>query len=111
MHPESVERHNRPRLGMIIVMIPAGAILGFLGGLVIEITVGFIAGAAFSADDPASLSCLAVSRSIARRWRPYRCSPRTHPLRPQPPSRSSRLTGTPNLPGYSQPDADSSVHI
>ena len=56
MHPESVERPNRPRLGMIIVMIPAGAILGFLGGLVIEITVGLIAGTAFSADHPASFS-------------------------------------------------------
>jgi peptidoglycan biosynthesis protein MviN/MurJ (putative lipid II flippase) len=41
---------------MIIVMIPAGAILGFLGGLVIEITVGLIAGAAFNADHPASFS-------------------------------------------------------
>ena len=56
MHPESVERPNRPRLGMIIVMIPAGAILGFLGGLLIEITVGLIAGTAFSADHPASFS-------------------------------------------------------
>ena len=56
MHPESVERPNRPRLGMIIVMIPAGAILGLLGGLVIEIAVGLIARTAFSADHPASFS-------------------------------------------------------
>jgi hypothetical protein len=29
---------------MIIALIPAGAILGFLGGLLIEIIVGLIAG-------------------------------------------------------------------
>jgi hypothetical protein len=56
MHPEPVEGPIRPRVGLIIVMIPAGAILGFLGGLVIEIIIGLIAGAAFSADHPASFS-------------------------------------------------------
>ena len=37
-------------------MIPAGAILGFLGGLLIEIIVGLIARAVFSADHPAAFS-------------------------------------------------------
>jgi hypothetical protein len=41
---------------MIIAFIPAGAILGFLGGLLIEIIVGLIAGTAFSADHPARFS-------------------------------------------------------
>jgi len=34
---------------MIIAMIPAGAVLGFIGGLLIEIIVGLIARAVFSA--------------------------------------------------------------
>jgi hypothetical protein len=41
---------------MIIAMIPAGAILGFLGGLLIEIIVGLIARAVFSAEHPATFS-------------------------------------------------------
>jgi hypothetical protein len=47
-------RKRRP--GVIIALIPAGAILGFLGGLLIEIIVGLIAGAVFSADHPAAFS-------------------------------------------------------
>ena len=37
-------------------MIPAGAILGFLGGLLIEIIVGLLAGGIFNADHPAAFS-------------------------------------------------------
>jgi hypothetical protein len=37
-------------------MIPAGAVLGFIGGRLIEIIVGLIAGAVFSADRPAAFS-------------------------------------------------------
>jgi hypothetical protein len=47
---------GRRRAGVIIAMIPIGALLGFLGGLLIEIIVGLIASAAFSADHPATFS-------------------------------------------------------
>jgi hypothetical protein len=47
---------RRRRPGVIIAMIPAGALLGFLGGLLIEIIVGLIARAVFSADHPAAFS-------------------------------------------------------
>jgi hypothetical protein len=47
---------SRRRPGVIIAMIPIGAFLGFLGGLLIEIIVGFIARAIFSADHPAAFS-------------------------------------------------------
>ena len=47
---------SRRRPGVIIAMIPIGAILGFLGGLLIEIIVGLIAGAVFSAEHPAAFS-------------------------------------------------------
>jgi hypothetical protein len=50
--PATRKRH----LTMIIAMIPAGAVLGFLGGLLIEIIVGLIAGAVFSAENPAPFS-------------------------------------------------------
>jgi hypothetical protein len=41
---------------VIIAMVPVGAVLGFLGGLLIEIIVGLIAGAVFSAEHPAAFS-------------------------------------------------------
>ena len=44
------------RSGVIIAMIPIGALLGFLGGLLIEIIVGLIARVVFSADHPAGFS-------------------------------------------------------
>jgi hypothetical protein len=44
------------RRGVIIAMVPVGALLGFLGGLLIEIIVGLIARAVFSADHPAAFS-------------------------------------------------------
>jgi hypothetical protein len=47
---------SRRRPGVIIAMIPIGALLGFLGGLLIEIIVGLIARAVFSADHPAAFS-------------------------------------------------------
>ena len=47
---------KRRRPGVIIAMIAAGALLGFLGGLLIEIIVGLIASAVFSADHPAAFS-------------------------------------------------------
>jgi hypothetical protein len=50
--PTASRRHP----AMIIAMIPIGALLGFLGGLVIEIIVGLIARSAFSADHPPAFS-------------------------------------------------------
>jgi hypothetical protein len=50
--PTTSRRHP----GVIIAMIPAGAILGFLGGLLIEIIVGLMARGIFSADHPAAFS-------------------------------------------------------
>jgi hypothetical protein len=47
---------NKPRPGVIIAMIPIGALLGFLGGLLIEIIIGLIARGVFSADHPAAFS-------------------------------------------------------
>jgi hypothetical protein len=47
---------KKQRPGVIIAMVPIGAILGFLGGLLIEIIVGLIARAVFSADHPAAFS-------------------------------------------------------
>ena len=47
---------SKRRPVMIIAMVPAGAILGFLGGLLIEIIVGLIARAVFSAEHPAAFS-------------------------------------------------------
>ena len=47
-------RKQRP--GVIIAMVLVGAILGFLGGLLIEIIVGLIARAVFSAEHPAAFS-------------------------------------------------------
>ena len=44
------------RSGVIIAMIPIGALLGFVGGLLIEIIVGLIARGVFSADHPAAFS-------------------------------------------------------
>ena len=49
--PTTIKRHP----AMITAMIPAGAILGFLGGLLIEIIVGLIA-RVFSAEHPATFS-------------------------------------------------------
>jgi hypothetical protein len=50
--PTTGKRHP----GVIIAMIPAGAILGFLGGLLIEIIIGLVAGGVFSAEHPAGFS-------------------------------------------------------
>ena len=50
--PTTSKRHP----ALIIAMIPGGAILGFLGGLLIEIIVGLIARAVFSAEHPATFS-------------------------------------------------------
>ena len=47
---------TRTRPGVIIAMIPVGALVGFLGGLLIEIIVGLIATGVFSADHPAAFS-------------------------------------------------------
>jgi prolipoprotein diacylglyceryltransferase len=54
--PSHAPSTSRRRPAMIIAFIPIGAILGFLGGLLIEIIVGLIAGTAFSADHPARFS-------------------------------------------------------
>jgi hypothetical protein len=56
MRHEPVEGQTRQRTIVIIAMIPIGAILGLLGGLLIEIAVGLIAQAAFSAEHPATFS-------------------------------------------------------
>ena len=52
--PENSPASTKRRPGMIIAMIPLGAILGFIGGLLIEIIVGLIARSAFSAEHPGS---------------------------------------------------------
>jgi hypothetical protein len=54
--PSRTPTSRKRRPGVTIAMIPAGAILGFLGGLLIEIIVGLIARAVFSADHPAAFS-------------------------------------------------------
>jgi hypothetical protein len=50
--PTTGKRHP----GVIIALVPVGAILGFLGGLLIEIIVGLVAGVVFSAEHPAAFS-------------------------------------------------------
>ena len=50
--PTTGKRHP----GVIIALVPVGAILGFLGGLLIEIIIGLIARGVFSADHPAAFS-------------------------------------------------------
>ena len=54
--PSNAPSTSKRRPAVIIALVPAGAILGFLGGLLIEIMVGLIAGTAFSADHPATFS-------------------------------------------------------
>jgi hypothetical protein len=54
--PSKSPTTSRRHPGVIIAMIPAGAILGFLGGLLIEIIVGLMARGVFSADHPAAFS-------------------------------------------------------
>jgi hypothetical protein len=50
--PSKSPSTGRRRPAMIIAMIPLGAILGFLGGLLTEIIVGLIARSVFSAEHP-----------------------------------------------------------
>ncbi len=45
-----------PRTGITIAMIPLGAIAGSVVALLLEIVVGLIAGAVFSAERPSPLS-------------------------------------------------------
>jgi prolipoprotein diacylglyceryltransferase len=54
--PSKSSTTSKRRPAMIIAMIPVGAVLGLLGGLLIEIIVGLIARAAFSAEHPADFS-------------------------------------------------------
>ena len=54
--PSKPPSTSKRRPVMIIAMVPVGAILGFLGGLLIEIIVGLIARAVFSAEHPAAFS-------------------------------------------------------
>jgi hypothetical protein len=50
--PSNSPATNKRRLAMIIAMIPLGAIVGFIGGLLIVIIVGLIARSVFSAEHP-----------------------------------------------------------
>jgi hypothetical protein len=50
--PSKPSSTSKRRPVMIIAMIPTGAVLGFLGGLLIEIIVGLIARSVFSAEHP-----------------------------------------------------------
>lgn len=50
--PSNLPATSRRRPAMIIAMIPLGAILGFIGGLLIVIIVGLIARSVFSAEHP-----------------------------------------------------------
>ena len=70
------------RPAMIIGMIPIGAVLGFIGGLLIVIIVGLIARSAFSAEDPGRPG-LAVARRPARAWRLDRWHRGADSVRPQ----------------------------
>jgi hypothetical protein len=54
--PSKSPSTSKRRPVMIIAMFPVGVILGFLGGLLIEIIVGLIARAVFSAEHPAAFS-------------------------------------------------------
>jgi hypothetical protein len=54
--PSKSPSTSKRRPIMIIAMFPVGAILGFLGGLLIEIIVGLIARAVLSAEHPADFS-------------------------------------------------------
>jgi hypothetical protein len=56
IRPSHAPSISRRRPAMIIAFIPIGAIVGFLGGLLIEIIVGLIAGTVFNADHPARFS-------------------------------------------------------
>jgi len=50
--PSNLPATSRRQPAMIIAMIPLGAILGFIGGLLIVIIVGLIARSVFSAEHP-----------------------------------------------------------
>jgi hypothetical protein len=54
--PKKAPTTSKRRPGVIIAMIPLGTLLGFIGGLLIQIIVGLIARAVFSADHPATFS-------------------------------------------------------
>jgi hypothetical protein len=53
---------------MIIAMIPLGALLGFIGGLVIEIVVGLVARSVFSAEHPGTQAWLLLG--YCQDWAP-----------------------------------------
>ena len=92
--PSKPPTTSKRRAVMIIAMFPVGAILGFLGGLLIEIIVGLIARAVFSAEHPGSF-LHAVPRLTARPRLLDRRDPGAHPVRPRcvvgvdPPCRTS----------------------
>ena len=50
--PANSPATSKRRPAMIIAMIPLGAMLGFIGGLLIVIIVGLIARSVFSAEHP-----------------------------------------------------------
>jgi len=50
--PSNSPATSKRRPALIIAMLPLGAILGFLGGLLIVIIVGLIARSVFSAERP-----------------------------------------------------------
>jgi len=50
--PSNSPATSKRRPAVIIAMIPLGAILGFIGGLLIEIIVGLVARSVFSAEHP-----------------------------------------------------------
>jgi len=57
--PSNSPATNKQRPAMIIAMIPLGAIVGFIGGLLSVIIVGLIARSVFSAEhrEPTPGSC------------------------------------------------------
>jgi hypothetical protein len=52
--PSNSPAASKRRPAVIIAMIPLGAILGLIGGLLIEIIVGLVARSVFSAEHPAT---------------------------------------------------------
>ncbi len=45
-----------PRPGVTVALVPLGALLGYLAALIIEIIIGFLAGAYYNAERPAGFS-------------------------------------------------------
>ena len=97
--PSHAPSTSRRRPAMIIAFIPIGAIVGFLGGLLIEIIVGLIAGTVFNADHPARFSWRflgslpALEHWSAQSWHPS-CTPARVAANSRPTRRHASLVAS-----------------